>query len=45
MQVAGYMVVYDGLSFATVRGAGHQVPQFQPRRAFALLNMFLANHF
>lgn len=44
-EVAGYMVVYDGLTFATVRGAGHQVPQFQPRRAFALLNMFLANHF
>ncbi|XP_004230807.1 serine carboxypeptidase-like 26 [Solanum lycopersicum] len=44
-EVAGYMVVYDGLAFATVRGAGHQVPQFQPRRAFALLNMFFANHF
>ncbi|CAN4112237.1 unnamed protein product [Withania somnifera] len=44
-EVAGYMVVYDGLAFATVRGAGHQVPQFQPRRAFALLNMSLANHF
>ncbi|KAM3377154.1 hypothetical protein P3S68_009567 [Capsicum galapagoense] len=44
-EVAGYMVVYNGLTFATVRGAGHQVPQFQPRRAFALLNMFLANHF
>ncbi|CAN4107678.1 unnamed protein product [Withania somnifera] len=44
-EVAGYIVVYDGLAFATVRGAGHQVPQFQPRRAFALLNMFLANHF
>ncbi|XP_075094133.1 serine carboxypeptidase II-1 isoform X2 [Nicotiana tabacum] len=43
-EVAGYMVVYDGLAFATVRGAGHQVPQFQPRRAFALLNMFFANH-
>ncbi|XP_055815808.1 serine carboxypeptidase-like 26 isoform X2 [Solanum dulcamara] len=44
-EVTGYMVVYDGLAFATVRGAGHQVPQFQPRRAFALFNMFLANHF
>ncbi|WMV12940.1 hypothetical protein MTR67_006325, partial [Solanum verrucosum] len=32
-EVAGYMVVYDGLAFATVRGAGHQVPQFQPREA------------
>ncbi|KAK4378416.1 hypothetical protein RND71_000278 [Anisodus tanguticus] len=44
-EAGGYMVVYDGLAFATVRGAGHQVPQFQPRRAFTLLNTFLANHF
>ncbi|CAA3008873.1 serine carboxypeptidase-like 26 [Olea europaea subsp. europaea] len=44
-EVAGYQVVYDGLTFATVRGAGHQVPQFQPRRAFILLKMFLADHF
>ncbi|CAH9100417.1 unnamed protein product [Cuscuta europaea] len=43
-EVGGYKVVYDGLTFATVRGAGHQVPQFQPRRAFALLEMFLANN-
>nr|XP_043625998.1 uncharacterized protein LOC122597474 [Erigeron canadensis] len=42
-QVAGYKVVYDGLTFATVRGAGHEVPRFQPRQAFALLKMFLAN--
>ncbi|KAM0062081.1 putative carboxypeptidase D [Helianthus debilis subsp. tardiflorus] len=42
-QVAGYKVVYDGLTFATVRGAGHEVPRFQPRQAFALLKKFLAN--
>lgn len=42
-QVAGYKVVYDGLSFATVRGAGHEVPRFQPRQAFALLKTFLEN--
>jgi len=43
-EVAGYKVVYDGLSFATVRGAGHQVPQFKPHRALALLKKFLAGH-
>ncbi|KAK9060363.1 hypothetical protein SSX86_021067 [Deinandra increscens subsp. villosa] len=42
-QVAGYKVVYDGLTFATVRGAGHEVPRFQPHQAFALIKMFLAN--
>ncbi|XP_059650037.1 uncharacterized protein LOC132295764 [Cornus florida] len=39
-EVAGYQVVYDGLTFATVRGAGHEVPRFQPRRTLALLKMF-----
>ncbi|KAK6131915.1 hypothetical protein DH2020_034352 [Rehmannia glutinosa] len=33
-EVAGYRVIYDGLSFATVRGAGHLVPQSKPSRAF-----------
>ncbi|KAK6159414.1 hypothetical protein DH2020_006728 [Rehmannia glutinosa] len=36
-EVAGYRVIYDGLSFATIRGAGHMVPQSKPSRAFALL--------
>nr|GLL47332.1 putative serine carboxypeptidase-like 23 isoform X2 [Ipomoea trifida] len=43
-EVGGYKVVYEGLTFATVRGAGHEVPQFKPRSALALLNMFLANN-
>lgn len=42
-EVGGYKVVYEGLTFATVRGAGHQVPQYKPRSALALLEMFLAN--
>ncbi len=29
------------LIFATVRGAGHQVPTYQPQRAFALFEKFL----
>ncbi|CAA2978318.1 Serine carboxypeptidase II-3 [Olea europaea subsp. europaea] len=44
-EVGGYQVVYDGLTFATVRGAGHQVPQFQPQRAFTLLKVYLADLF
>ena len=33
------------LVFATVRGAGHQVPTFQPRRAFELFRGFLQREF
>lgn len=40
-QVGGWTEVYDGLTFATVRGAGHEVPLFQPRRAFILFQTFL----
>ncbi|OVA16853.1 Peptidase S10 [Macleaya cordata] len=41
-QVAGWTEVYKGLTFATVRGAGHEVPLFQPKRAFSLFRTFLA---
>ncbi|KAH7867536.1 hypothetical protein Vadar_034635 [Vaccinium darrowii] len=43
-EVAGNKVVYDGLSFATIRGVGHQVPQSKPHRGLALLKKFLAGH-
>ncbi|KAK7411564.1 hypothetical protein VNO78_02999 [Psophocarpus tetragonolobus] len=41
-QVGGWTEVYDGLTFATVRGAGHEVPLFQPERAYTLFRSFLA---
>ncbi|XP_020575744.1 serine carboxypeptidase 24 [Phalaenopsis equestris] len=41
-QVGGWTEVYEGLTFATVRGAGHEVPMFKPRRAFQLFKSFLA---
>ncbi|KAG8363641.1 hypothetical protein BUALT_Bualt19G0043700 [Buddleja alternifolia] len=42
-EVGGYTQVYEGnLTFATVRGAGHQVPSFQPARALSLIMHFLA---
>ncbi|KAJ4843424.1 Serine carboxypeptidase-like 40 [Turnera subulata] len=41
-EVGGYTQVYEGdLTFATVRGAGHQVPTYQPLRALALVMHFL----
>lgn len=41
-QVGGWTEVYEGITFATIRGAGHEVPLFQPRRAFILFKTFLA---
>ena len=32
-QVGGYKVLYEGLTFLTVRDAGHMVPYCQPKRA------------
>ena len=41
-QVGGWTEIYEGLTFATVRGAGHEVPLFQPKRALQLFKSFLA---
>ncbi|XP_054823746.1 serine carboxypeptidase-like 34 [Prosopis cineraria] len=42
-QVGGWTVLYDGLTFVTVRGAGHQVPSFAPQQSLQLFQHFLAN--
>ncbi|RXH79054.1 hypothetical protein DVH24_040201 [Malus domestica] len=42
-QVGGWRVVYDGLMFVTIRGAGHEVPVFAPRQSLLLVEHFLAN--
>ncbi|XP_013660059.2 serine carboxypeptidase-like 22 isoform X1 [Brassica napus] len=41
-QVGGRTEVYEGLTFVTVRGAGHEVPLFKPQGALILLKYFLA---
>lgn len=43
IDLGGFSVVYKGgLTFATVRGAGHMVPSYQPSRALTMINFFLA---
>uniref|UniRef100_A0A0D9VQL2 Carboxypeptidase n=1 Tax=Leersia perrieri TaxID=77586 RepID=A0A0D9VQL2_9ORYZ len=39
--VAGYVIAYDGVVFATVRGSGHMVPIDQPARALVLFSSFV----
>jgi len=43
-QVGGYVTVYKGLTFVTVRNAGHMVPETQPVRAFEMFSRFLAGN-
>ncbi|KAM7509038.1 hypothetical protein LguiA_019491 [Lonicera macranthoides] len=41
-EAGGYTQVYEGeLTFSTVRGAGHQVPSYQPKRALSVIMHFL----
>uniref|UniRef100_A0A0C9RSI9 Carboxypeptidase n=1 Tax=Wollemia nobilis TaxID=56998 RepID=A0A0C9RSI9_9CONI len=40
-QVGGWTQEYKGLTFVTIRGAGHEVPLHEPKKAFVLFKSFL----
>lgn len=42
-QTAGYLERHAAFDFATVKGAGHEAPGFQPYASLALLRAFLSN--
>lgn len=44
-QIGGYVVKFDKLTFATIHGAGHEVPTYRPAPAFELLSRFLSGDF
>jgi hypothetical protein len=39
-QVAGYVEKFEGYSFATVHGAGHEVPAYKPAQALKLIEAY-----
>lgn len=41
--VGGWSQIYKGLTFVTVRGAGHEVPLHRPHQAYILFKHFLEN--
>jgi len=41
-QVGGWTQEYSGLTFVSVRGAGHEVPLHRPKLALALIKAFLS---
>jgi len=40
-EVVGYVETYDRYTYATIKGAGHEAPQFQPAAAYLLFTTFL----
>ncbi|KAL3738614.1 hypothetical protein ACJRO7_020055 [Eucalyptus globulus] len=42
-EVGGWTITYEGLTFLTVRGAGHQVPTFALERSLRIIRAFLAD--
>jgi len=40
-QVAGYVTTYKQLTYATIKGSGHMVPQYKPQQALAFFTRFL----
>lgn len=41
MQVQGYKVVYDGLTFMTVHGVGHMAPGWRKKEVLQMINAFI----
>lgn len=42
-QVGGMVWKLKGLTFASVKGAGHMVPKDKPKEAYVLFNAFINN--
>jgi len=40
---AGYVEVYDKYTYATLKGAGHEAPQYQPLNSFEMIRRYLMN--
>jgi serine carboxypeptidase-like clade 1 len=40
-QTAGYVQEYDGLTYITVKGVGHMVPQWKRQESFVMFSAFL----
>jgi len=38
---AGYVEVYDKYTYATIKGGGHETPEYQPLNSYAMIQRFL----
>mmetsp|Transcript_40364 Transcript_40364/g.62069 ORF Transcript_40364/g.62069 Transcript_40364/m.62069 type:complete len:348 (-) Transcript_40364:37-1080(-) len=42
-EVVGYTETFDSYTYSTIKGAGHEAPQYQPAAAYLLFSTLLAN--
>jgi cathepsin A (carboxypeptidase C) len=42
-QTGGFVEMFDGISYVTVKGAGHLVPMWEPEEAKQMLDLFVLN--
>ncbi|KAI6674716.1 hypothetical protein NL676_002622 [Syzygium grande] len=42
-EISGWSEIYEGLTFATIRGCGHDVPMYAPAQALNMFEHFLAH--
>lgn len=42
-QIAGFQTQYEGLTFVTIRGAGHMAPQWRPSQMQYVIRQFIAD--
>jgi len=40
-QTAGYFEIYNSYTYATIKGAGHEAPMYQPFSTYALVSHFV----
>ena len=43
LQTAGFVELFDGITYVTVKGAGHLVPKWKPQEAKQMLDLFVLN--
>jgi len=43
VQIGGYFEKYYGITFATIRGAGHMAPQWRREAAYHIFSSFIRN--